>query len=56
MQVQFVFEKATKNAWRYRAANAVVIPGYNTLYIAQIAGREPPTRLEVNIVIPATES
>jgi hypothetical protein len=49
MKVVFKFEKETKNAWRFRAADSSVIPGYNTLYIAKIEGKSAPAQIEVTI-------
>jgi hypothetical protein len=50
LKVTFKFEKETKNAWRYRAADGQAIPGYNTLYLSKVEGQSAPKpTIEVQI-------
>jgi len=49
LKVKILFEKETKNAWKYRVAVGQPIPAYNTLYLPKVEGTIPPTEKEVTI-------
>ena len=50
LKVKFVFEKETKNAYRYRAMDGQPIPAYNTLYLSKVEGQSAP-KPEIEVTI-----
>jgi hypothetical protein len=51
MTVTFVFEKETKNAWRYRCAPGQAIPDYNSLYVPKVAGKTAPPTIKITVEV-----